>query len=308
LLLFLTPNIFAQTDWYTYQERTMAELIAITPLTGNPELIISAQPFPSKTALKYQGQKRPVEGYAKLFLNMWLDSRNIQGENRNMLAEEYLFKEKDREFWMPVLRKISPVVDRELKPGDEIIGYYFFLGAYDPQRLYQKDTAKNKPPFTGKEGISWVFAFEEFDNPVPKTPFKINGYNIQSFTDAIDKKLERNVSKAIYFFDPQQTRSRSAVVYTGQTRGAAKAKMDYLDKWGEGYQLIGASVLLKEEALFRMNGKDHWLPVRKSVLEEMRKQLKEGDSISIDTIFAGGMPNEQTMEWVFVVGNFSAGK
>jgi hypothetical protein len=310
VLLLAVAGVSAQTDWYTYPVRSMAELIAITPPTGNPDLIVSANPFPSKTVITYLGKKRTIEGHARRFIDLWGETRNISPENKTWLVEEYLFKEKDREFWMPMVKKISPVVDKELKAGDEILAYYFFMGGYNPKTLYDKDTTKNKPPFTGKDQIEWVFVFEEFEKPAPNLEEQARAlkgiYLTRPFIGAIDKKLERAVAgRAGTLIDPRQIKSKSSVIFTGKTRPTGQSRLDFVDDWGKGLGMISLSNLFKEEALFRMDEKEYWLPVRMTTLENMRASLKEGDSIVISTLLAGGISDGESFDWVFVVGEFS---
>jgi len=62
---------------------------------------------------------------------------------------------------------------------------------------------------------------------------------------------------------------------------------------------------LKLEARFREGDKDYWLPIRKKIADDMATQLKKGDEVVIHTILAGGISEATSVDWVFVVGEFS---
>ena len=62
---------------------------------------------------------------------------------------------------------------------------------------------------------------------------------------------------------------------------------------------------MKQETRFREGDKDYWLPIRKKISDEMAEQLEKSDEVVIHTILAGGVPQANSIEWVFVVGEFS---
>ncbi len=167
LIATLSVSSSAQSDWHTYPVRSIADIIqAHSGETSNkPDIIISADPFPSKTVVTYTGKHRPVGEYTKYFIGLWAQTRRLPPENAGMLVEEYLFKEKEREYWIPVLKPLAPFFGKELKEGDEITIYYFFLGGYDEKRLREKDTKnkiKEKRVEVVEDKVTWMFAVEEF--------------------------------------------------------------------------------------------------------------------------------------------------
>lgn len=188
-VLFLVSTLsiasYAQDDWHTYPVRSIPDIIKMnsSDMSTKADLIISANPFPSKTKVIYTGEKRVIGKYTKDFIKLWVQTRNVPVENADMLVEEYLFKEQNIEYWIPVVKTLEPFLRKELKAGDEIIIYYFFLGGYDEKRLMEKDTSLNreKPEKEmtnksksevaekdktteqqSKSRIQWTFAVEEF--------------------------------------------------------------------------------------------------------------------------------------------------
>jgi hypothetical protein len=311
LVLTLTIPSLAQNDWHTYPIRTIAELISATAgdASKKVDVIISANPFPSKTKATYTGKSRPVSKRTKDFIKLWTETRNVPAGNADMLEQEFLFREHDKEYWIPVIKTLIPFFGKELKEGDEVVIYYFFLGGFDETKLIQKDSSLSEKEkkeaaskATGK--IEWVFAVEEFEKPV----VELQGvaYINQPLSAAVDKNLKIAGTNEKFLIDPRQVKSKSTVIFTGEIREAGEAKMRFLRTWVEsqGYPL-GFLLLLRQEAHFREGGKDYWLPIRKKIADDMLAQLKKGDEIIIHTILAGGIAETGEIEWVFIVGEFS---
>jgi hypothetical protein len=313
-LVGFSISSYAQSDWHTYPVRTIADIIEAHSGDGShkSDLIVSADPFPSKTEVTYTGKRRPVGEYTKFFINLWAETRNLPPENANMLVEEYLFREKNKEYWIPVLKPLAPSFDRELKEGDEIQIYYFFLGGYNEKKLREKDTSKDKTKEkdTGKveDKVTWIFAVEEFQKPnlKPQANSGASAYISQPLASAIDNSLTVSGEKSDFLIDARQVKSKSKVIYTGEVREVGEKKMRFLKSWAEKRGLpLGILELLKQEARFRDGDKDYWLPVRKKILDDMAGRVRKGDEIVIHTILAGGVTQTNSVEWVFIVGEFS---
>lgn len=304
LILVAAGGSHAQSDWHTYPERMMAELMSITTPTAaqKSDIIISANPFPSKSVVTFLGKKRTITGDTRKVIDLWVESMGLPAERKKMITDEYLFKENDREIWIPATAKILPFIDKELQPGDKVMLYYFFIGGYNSKTLYDNIKDKNKPVFAGKDQIEWIFVAEEF---VKGKPNPGNGFITQPFTDAIDTKFKLTAGMKDVFLDTRLVKSKSTVTYTGQARPTNVDSKKLIDKWGETANMIDLSNLFEEEILFKLNGKDHWLPVRETVLERMRGELTKGDPITVNTILLGGVPKGEFVDWLFVVGEFA---
>jgi molybdopterin converting factor small subunit len=310
LILTLATSSFAQNDWHTYPVRTIADIIGAHSgeASQKADLIISANPFPSKTKAIYTGKSRPIGKRSKDFIKLWVQTRNVLASNADMLVEEILFREQDKEYWIPVIKKLVPFFSKELKEGDEIVIYYFFLGGYDEAKLIQKDSslsdkAKKEEALKVKAGIEWIFAVEEFQ--VLAKP-QGSAYINQSLAAAIDKDLTSSGKRDGFLIDARQVKTKSKVIYTGEIREASDKKMRFLKTWAESQSHpLGILQLLNQEARFREGDKDYWLPIRKKIADDMAAQLKKGDEVIIHTILAGGIPEANLIEWVFIVGEFS---
>jgi hypothetical protein len=314
ILTFIIPS-FAQNDWHTYPVRTIAEIIESTSgeSSKKADLIISANPFPSKTKATYTGKSRPVGKRTKDFIKLWVETRNVPASNADMLVEEFLFREQDKEYWIPVIKTLVPFFAKELKEGDEIVVYYFFLGGYDEAKLIQKDSSlsekeKREAASKATDKIEWIFAVEEFQklDVKPQSISSESAYINQSLTAAIDKDLKVLGKKGEFLIDSRQVKSKSKVIFTGEIREASEKKMRFLKFWAESQgHPLGILQLLNQEAHFREGDKDYWLPIRKKIANDMAVELKEGDEVVIHTILAGGIPEANSVDWVFIVGEFS---
>lgn len=297
LIFAVSTGLFAQSDWNTYPARSIADVLALNPAeaTSKSDIIISANPFPSKSSVTYLGKRRPIGEDTKNFISLWVDTRNVPRENAQLLVEEFLFREKDKEYWIPVITRVSPAFIRDLKEGDEITIYYFFLGGYNPKKLQEKNSLKDKSKIV-EDKVEWIFAVEAFER---------SAYKKQTLAAAVDKNLKGS-ENSDFLIDTRQSKTKAKVVFTGEIRSLSEKKQLFVRSWLEENEMpLGIAPLLKQEALFREGDKDYWLPVRKSILDEMSNSLKKGETVEIHTIFAGGIPQKDSTEWVFIVGEFT---
>jgi hypothetical protein len=133
-----------------------------------------------------------------------------------------------------------------------------------------------------------------------------SSYVEQPLSNAIDHSLEKFEGRRDYLFDGRQVKSKSKVVYTGDTRAVDSKKKRFLELWLETRRLSPKTLdLLLQEVRFREGDKDYWLPVRKKVLGDISAKLKNGDAVTIHTILAGGVVSGDSVEWVFIVGDCS---
>jgi len=128
----------------------------------------------------------------------------------------------------------------------------------------------------------------------------------QPLSAAIDSSLEESGKKVDFLIDARQVKSKSKVIYTGEVRKVGEKKRRFLELWLESRGLSPKAIeLLQKEARFREGDKDYWLPVRRKILEDIAEQVKKGETIVIHTLLAGGVPQTNSIEWVFVVGEYS---
>lgn len=166
-LVFLLASIAfccaaqAQTNDFPYEkykERTLAELVetgASMPKTDDagrqlqsPDLILDADFHYSRTRVKYLGSSRPMSAQSKELLGLWQKSFSIAQNIVDLFADEYLFRECDKEYWIPVQKQVANYFAKELKPGDMVT---LFLLRASGKRV--KDTKE----------YNFLFLVSEFD-------------------------------------------------------------------------------------------------------------------------------------------------
>lgn len=303
-VLLLGLCVPAQSDWDTYPLRSVSELVqqeeGLVKQTPRSDIIISAQPFPSKTIVTYTGVKRPVDSLSKSFIELWAESRGAPPETVDKLVEEYLFKEKGQDYWIPILKTITPFFEKELKPNDEIMIFYFYLGGFNPKSLNEKSTAKiiTTTPFSDK--IRWIFAVEEFQKP------RSSEFVPRSLDTVIDRDIEKPGKITDIWFDPRQMKSKTKVVVTGDVREISGARKQLRDSWFEKNGFSGnVSLLMSKEARFIDGDKEYWIGIRTTILDEITEKFKKGDSIFLNSILVGGIRSEDKIDWYFLAGGYS---
>ena len=60
----------------------------------------------------------------------------------------------------------------------------------------------------------------------------------------------------------------------------------------------------EQSMLFRVKGKDYWLPVASAMIPYFAKELRPGEKIDLYVLLSGGLLQESGWEWLFVVVDF----
>lgn len=303
-LVSLTFGISAQSDWNTYPVRAISELVQQEEVLGKEtpksDIVISAQPFPSKTVVIYTGTKRPVDGLTKSFIRLWAQAKNLPAENADQLVEEYLFREGTTEYWIPVVKSIAPFFEKELKPDDQIIIYYFYLGGFNPKSLNEKSTSKIKISSDLPDAFRWIFTVEEFAKP------KSSEFVPRSLDSVLDRGMEAPGKISGIWFDPRQMKSKTKVTITGDVREISGDRKKLRDLWFEKNGFPGdASSLMSKEARFIDGEKEYWIGIRNTILEEITTKFKKGDTIFLNSILVGGIKTGDSVDWLFLAGVYS---
>ena len=133
LLLVFAVTSFAQDfDYDRYKSRTLAEIIDL----NNPKLdagakkqmMMSGKFFDSRVRVKYIGTSRPLSPERKEILNAWKTTHNIKPEIVALFEKEFLFKECEKEYWLPVQKQVAEFFPKELKEGEMITLYLIYGG------------------------------------------------------------------------------------------------------------------------------------------------------------------------------------
>jgi len=291
----LAGQIHAQSDFDTYPTRTLISLVHEhdTPETKNADFAVSANPFPSKTAVSVVGEHRPIPKAKKDFVKLWFETRGLPTDRADGLENEYHFKEGDADFWLPVLKPLEPFIEKELVKGDAVELYYFFMGGYS------------------KTAREWVFVVEEFrklERPSVGEPQTApgSGYEVRALASVIAEQANPAAKSGEYTISANDFRTKAHVVFTGDVRSVTGEKKRFLEAWVEARGLPkGAAGLLSREGRVRQGETEYWLPFRETVLKQMLGEVKKSDQVDLYVILAGAYRDQGKDEWVFVVGGYS---
>jgi hypothetical protein len=139
-----------QDGWGNYQGRTLKQIVDQHSKIASDEkaklnLLFSADLFPSRVKGIYSGEIRKISATRKEFIAEWVKTRKGSPELVNLFEEEFLFKEGDAEYWLPVQKQVIPFIREELKAGDRVELYLIWIGA------------RSEPGIT-----DWFFLVNEF--------------------------------------------------------------------------------------------------------------------------------------------------
>lgn len=302
LLLLLVCCVTGQDDWHTYPFRDLTTVIAGEQALYNKaekaDMVISAQPFPSKTRVTFAGKKRSVSEYGKSYIKLWNESRGMPASNADLLLEEFLFLERGNEYWMPVVKGTAQAIEKDLRPGEEVIIYYFYLGGFNSKSLQAKDTSKTKVN-PESDTMRWLLAVERVETVG-------SSFALMRLEDVIGHNKDMPDKSDDIWFDSRQLKAKAKVVFTGEVREISGRRRQLRDLWFEKLGAPpGTSQLMQSEGLFKEGDKEHWIILRNQSREHLRSYVKKGDTVYLNTILAGTIRNSGRIEWIFMSGEYS---
>ncbi len=151
--------IYAQDDfpYDKYLPRTLAEIGELNVALQNASpagkdlkmggLIFDADFLYSHARVKFMNKSRPISADRKELMGLWQKTFSIDEKNMALFENEYLFKECNTEYWIPVQKQVAGYFAKELKEGDMLTLY--FLRASGKR-------AK------GSEVWDWIYLVNEF--------------------------------------------------------------------------------------------------------------------------------------------------
>jgi hypothetical protein len=114
---------------------------------------------------------------------------------------------------------------------------------------------------------------------------------------------QKDEEKLFVHGDLRPTRVR--VTYAGRSRPLPKIKKAVLNRWAQLY--AGApmhyTVPYQTELLFKENGIEYWLAVRKESVAQFKKDFKKGDRVDLFLVRLGGTMTNRKWESLLLVEN-----
>ena len=144
--------------WKDFERRTLKEIIAINEsedvddqkrLPNQNRMIMRGKILSSVVRVNYMGESRSISEERKKFIELWAGSYFSQTPGyASHYESEFLFKEGNDEYWLPVQKQVARYFPKELKKGDAVDVYLIRPGGL---------SVKGK--------TDWVFLVEEFLKP-----------------------------------------------------------------------------------------------------------------------------------------------
>lgn len=145
LLFILIGNslvIYAQEDSFpydVYKPRTLSEIVILNLDVKNadvtvgkskeaPQMVLNADLLHSQVRVKFMNKSRPISADRKELLKLWQKTFGIEDKIVNLYENEYLFKECDYDYWIPVQKQVAAYFPKELKEGDMVSLFIIRVG------------------------------------------------------------------------------------------------------------------------------------------------------------------------------------
>ncbi len=123
---------------HLYDPRTITEFNEIHSgvkdlnTADGKHMMISAKPFYSAIRVEYTGKSRKISDEKLTLFKIWQESLNINADVLKRLDNEYLFKDCEGEYWIPVQNQLAEFFPKELKAGDLLTIYTMAVGGVRP--------------------------------------------------------------------------------------------------------------------------------------------------------------------------------
>jgi hypothetical protein len=149
-------------------------------------------------------------------------------------------------------------------------------------------------------GVAFAQTEKSFDKYKPRTLAEIPLINREA-TDEILRKAKLEEQQGFISYDLLY--SRAKVQFTGQQRAVSQSHQELIKTWSK-LQKIGKKItsLYENEFLFKEGDREYWIPVQKKVEEDMLKEIKANDTITLFVVHVGGKkePMAKDFEWLFL--------
>ena len=159
-LFVLKPSIVSAQGfpWKDFERRTLPELIKtnereelenIRQFPDQNQFVFRGTTLPSAVQLTYTGESRQLSAERKKFIETWARSYYRNTGYANLYTAEYLFKDGNEDYWLPVQKGVAQYFVEELKKGEPVDLYLISPGGL------RVDKGKTV----------WIFLVEQFQQP-----------------------------------------------------------------------------------------------------------------------------------------------
>lgn len=132
-----------------YKYRTLSEIVSFNKDSTDAILrkskfeekndFIGVDLFHSRVRVQFTGKPRPISADHKDLIKMWGRLQKIDEKIINLYEEEILFKECDKEYWIPVQKKVSENFLKKVKLNDMVTLFVIHIGGRKEQMSKEFD-------------------------------------------------------------------------------------------------------------------------------------------------------------------------
>ena len=147
----------AQSSWDAYKPGRVGAVIEQHEATlragcdDEPVWSVSGASFPTRATVTHVSQSRPTDPLRVELIKRWAKFVGQPASITDVFEREYLFKEGDRDVWLPVQREVASFFPAELQPGGLVTLFVVWLGAH-----------------CADGEITWAFIVNEFEVAVQR--------------------------------------------------------------------------------------------------------------------------------------------
>ena len=140
LVLIFCSAAFSQKDneLNKYKFRTLSEITRLNREATDDILrkskleerqdFISFDLYYSRVRGKFIGSSRPISSDHKDLIKTWGKLQNVDQKITSLYEYEFLFKECDKEYWIPLQKKVSETIVKKAKANDMITLFVVHVG------------------------------------------------------------------------------------------------------------------------------------------------------------------------------------
>lgn len=119
---------------------------------------------------------------------------------------------------------------------------------------------------------------------------------LRTFTEEIGQRV---------FLGGSSFPSLPNIEYLDSDRATSARRLELIGLWVKTYEIPDeAPEDYTRELLFREDGLELWLPVRKAVIEELERVAAAGRPLTLYVVWVGALRARADIEWVFLVYGF----
>jgi len=133
LVPLLTSHAVAQTRsrWCDYAARSLNEVMVHAHLGDSSDIAMSGGQFPSRVAVRYTGQSRPVTPDLQQFLATYVKTLNYRAGADTLFRRELRFAQAaDSSYWFLIQEVTFSQFRSEVQAGDTLTAFLLWAGSY----------------------------------------------------------------------------------------------------------------------------------------------------------------------------------